>query len=139
MTTAQEFVDEVTSYRGVKFRHMGRSKVTGVDCVGLVVASMRSVGIAVEDMAQYPRFPINEIFSGMIDKQTVAVTVDSIRLGDLLKFKWTVEPQHIAVVTEVNPLRITHAYSQVGAVVTNDLDTHWMRLFTEARRIPGLA
>jgi len=139
MTTKAEFVEEVLTWVDTPFHHMGRLKHIAVDCVGIVVASAANLGIEVTDSKQYPRFPIHGIFNDMVDKQTDPVEFKDVQLGDLLKFKWSNEPQHIAVLTCMNPLQITHAYSQVGMCVTNDLDAYWQRLLTDVRRLRGLA
>ena len=71
----------------------------------------------------------------MVDKQTAPIELKDALPGDLLKFAWTSEPQHLAVVVAVNPIKIIHAYQQVGMVVVSDFDVTWRARFTDARRL----
>ena len=127
------------TWRNTPFRHMARVKGVGCDCVGLVVGACQELGIEVEDMKNYPRFPIHGIFGEMVDKQTVAIELKDALPGDLLKFQWTDEPQHLAVIVSINPIKIIHAYQQVKKVVVNDFDCVWQARFTDARRLKVFA
>ncbi len=139
MITREQFVAEVLSWEGTPFHHMGRVKGVGVDCVGLAVGAARNIGIEVIDSANYPKFPIHGIFNQMVDSQTVPVDLCDVLPGDILKFKWVREPQHLAVVISTNPIRMIHAYSQVDMCVTSDFDVMWQATFTDARRFKEFA
>jgi cell wall-associated NlpC family hydrolase len=49
-------VREARTYMGVRWRHQGRDR-RGLDCAGLVVASLRGIGRAVRDSTAYGRVP----------------------------------------------------------------------------------
>lgn len=135
----EQFVNEALAWRGTPFKHMARLKGVACDCVGLVIGVCRTLGIEVEDMKLYPRFPINGVFGSMVDKQTSPVGFEDILPGDLMKFQWTNEPQHLAIVISVNPIRIIHAYGEVKRVVISDYDKVWQARFTDARRLKVFA
>ena len=135
----QAIVAEARTWIRTPFMHMGRVKHVGVDCVGLVLCTAAAVGIVAEDVKKYPRFPINGIFGEHVDKQTLPVDIIDLLPGDLMKFQWTYEPQHLAIITQVNPICIVHAYSQVGMCVETDFDAMWAARFTDARRFKELA
>ncbi len=141
MATVQDFVNEVLSWEGTRFHHMGRVKGSGVDCVGIAFKSAQAVGFQAEDMQFYPRVPINGMFEEHIRKQTDPVPDGVIRLGDLilLRFKEVNQRQHLAIVTSIDPVRITHAYLPARKVVTTDYDDAWKACDPEIRRIRELA
>lgn len=141
MSILQAFIDEVLSWEGTRFHHMGRVKGAGVDCVGIAFKSAQAVGFQAEDMPFYPKTPINGMFEEHIRKQTDPVTDGIIRLGDLimLQFKEVNQHQHLAIVTSIDPVvRITHAFLPARKVVTTDYDDYWKSCNPEVRRIREL-
>lgn len=140
MTTKSEFVTEVLSWNGTKFHHMGRLKGVGADCVGIVVGSMRILGLPVNDMDYYPRRPINGIVKNAIEEQTDQVPggLDYAEPGDIVTFQFVEEPQHVAVLTATHPrLQITHAFAPARKCVTVDLDQYWIDHLTDVRQLRG--
>lgn len=139
MTTKQEFVDEVRSWIGTTFHHEGRVKGAGVDCVGVVAGSCKSLGLPVIDMGHYPRNPIHGIFEREIDSQTIPASLEALELADLMKFRFKTEPQHLAVVTQLFPIiRITHAFLHARMCVETDFDDFWKDRLVGVRRIEAL-
>lgn len=140
MITREAFVEEVMTWVGTPFHHRGRLKHVGVDCVGLVIGSLKEFGITVRDMSIYPRFPIHGIFESNVNAETEEIHFQSdILPGDLLTFVWRKEPQHVAVVVSTNPIRIVHAYETVKRCVVNDLDAAWRTRIHSARRLKVFA
>jgi cell wall-associated NlpC family hydrolase len=137
--TREQFVAEVLTWLGTPFRHRARVKGVGCDCVGLPIGACKNLGIAIQDTTNYPRVPIHGIFGRLVDEQTVPVEFKDILPGDVLKFQWTTEPQHIAVVVSINPIRIVHAYNSVKSCVISDFDKVWQSRFTDARRLKVFA
>ena len=58
----EEIVAEARKWIGTPFRHQGRIRGRGVDCVGLPLCVMRDLGIAdwTEDFRVYPRRPMTD-------------------------------------------------------------------------------
>ena len=61
------FIAEARSYLAppVRFRHQGRSH-RGVDCAGLLLASMKAIGRPVQDLPAYGREPLGDGLRGMM-------------------------------------------------------------------------
>jgi len=136
MITRTDFVEEALTWERTPFHHRGRLKHVGVDCVGLVIGALKKFDITVRDMETYPRFPIHGIFIDNINAETEAIqNFNDILPGDLLTFTWRTEPQHVAIVTATNPIRIIHAYELIGMCVVNDFDSSWRSKFYSARRL----
>ena len=133
-----QIVAEALTWQGTPFHHMGRVKGVGVDCVGLVLGVAKAVGIGVTDVKLYPRYPINGVFQNAVDSQTVHVDLADVLPGDLMEFSWGREPQHIALVVSLGPIKIIHALSGVSTCLVDDFDTLWQRRFVCARRFKEL-
>lgn len=131
-----DFIEKARSYVGVPFRHQGRSRQTGVDCVGLAACAGRDVGIIFNDFTDYGIDPqpsrmrdILENKVGVLEK----VSIKDLKPGDLLYMRFTNVPQHIAIYTENNT--IIHSYYNVGKVVEHRLDDMWRKRIVSVYRI----
>jgi NlpC/P60 family putative phage cell wall peptidase len=118
-------VDIARGYLGTPFHHQGRLPNVGLDCAGVVVCALKACGIAVTDVHGYGRIPANGLFMAAVNKHCDRVDLAAVQPGDLLMFRFRDAPQHIAIVSSVNPTRIIHAYQEVGKVVENSLDAAW--------------
>ena len=107
---------------GTPFRHQGRLPGVGLDCAGLVVCALRAVGINVPDVAGYGRLPRHNLFLGQVEANCTRIAHADVSDGDLLMFRWTNEPQHVAIYSGGN---IIHAYQAARAVVEHGLDDLW--------------
>lgn len=139
MITRQNVVDEALTWLGTPFHHEARVKGIGADCVGVVLGIAVNVGIRVMDREHYPAYPIHGIFCEAVDSQTNAVDLIDVLPGDLMKFKWGRDPQHLAIIVSVNPVKIVHAYAQVGCCILSGFDVLWQARFTDARRFREFA
>ena len=139
MITREQLVTEALTWVGTPFHHMARVKGVGADCVGVILGAAWAVGLEVWDVKRYARVPANGQFEAAVDAQTEAVELADVLPGDLMKFTWTTEPQHIAMVVSINPVRILHAYAQVGSCIVTDFDPMWQARFSGARRFMEFA
>ena len=119
MTMRADIVAEARTWIGTRYRHQGRSKMLGVDCIGLVGGVALNVGVPnATDWAQnrvlhaYARTPDPAMMlracAMYFDRRAVALE------GDVLLFALQGEPRHFAIVTETRdgqPWRIVHAYA----------------------------
>ena len=55
----------------------------------------------------------------------ISIELSAVQPGDFMMFKFMVEPQHIALVSDKNT--IIHAFSSVGKVVENNIDFLWQK------------
>jgi cell wall-associated NlpC family hydrolase len=131
-------VQEALTWVGTPFHHRGRVKHVGVDCVGVVIETAKAVGIKVEDRSNYPKFPIHGVFVNAVDSQTEHVALKDVLPGDLMEFSWGGEPQHIAIVISINPVKIVHSFSIINACVVDEFDIVWQNRFVCARRFKEL-
>lgn len=80
-----EFIKAAQSFVGVRFHHMGRSRL-GMDCSGLVVAACRSIGEGVSDEPHYGVRPNPHTFTAAFDRNFERV--DEIKPGRIGVFWW---------------------------------------------------
>lgn len=139
MINRTSIVAEAMTWLNTPFHHCARVKGVGVDCVGLAVGVASSLGMEVHDVKGYPHVPINGVFINAIREQTIEITVDEVEPADMLIFRFDAhEPQHIAIITRVDPIRIIHAYSQVKKCVEHELDQIWKARLVGACRFKEL-
>ena len=117
------FVSAARGMIGTPFRHQGRLPGVGLDCAGLVVCALRHVGIEVPDVAGYGRLPRHNLFLGQVEANCTRIPHADASAGDLLMFRWTSEPQHVAIYAGGGS--IVHAYQAARGVVEHDLDDIW--------------
>ena len=123
--TRSDFVLTAYLFIGTPFHHQGRLPGVGLDCAGVVVCALNRCGYSVADMQGYGRIPSQGIFGAAVESQCDRIQQSEVRPGDLMMFAFRDEPQHIAIVSAVNPTMLIHAYSDVGKVVENGLDATW--------------
>ncbi len=136
LTTAdrERIVVEARTWLGTPFHHQGRAKGVGVDCAGVAVGVAKACGLEWADARGYGRIPHRGLFSATIDAVTEPVELADVHPGDLMVFAWRDDPQHVAIVSNAQPLRIIHAWQQAGACVENGFDDTWRSRLTGCRR-----
>jgi hypothetical protein len=112
------------SYIGLPFFHAGRD-INGLDCVGLLVLAARDVGVDVFDETSYSPIINAQYLRSRIDRCCYEVPPAFVGLGDMLLFRVGRSEQHMAIVTCMTPLMMTHSFQTVGRVVEHELDQHW--------------
>ena len=115
-----EIVEIARGWLGTKFKHQGRVKGVGVDCIGLVAGVAREKGIEFEDMLNYGRDPSGDELRCELDKY---LTPCGIVEGAVALFRIYNEPQHVRIITDVG---IIHAYAQSRKVVEHGLTAWWL-------------
>lgn len=116
------------------FIHQGRIPNHGLDCGGLVICSLVAAGYSPKDLANYPEIPDGS-FVELVEEQGQRIAIDDIEPGDFMLFKFEKEPQHIAIVSQINPIQIIHTWQSVGRVVENGFDVYWQRRLTGCYRL----
>lgn len=113
------------------FAHQARCLGVGVDCLGLI----GEVGYAIgaercedwptrdEELSAYGRTPRPDILIRRCDEILDRIAIAAAGLGDILLMAFKVFPQHFAIVSNVAPMRVIHAYPLPGVarVVENGL------------------
>lgn len=144
-TDAAQIVAEARQWIGTRWQHQAALKGVATDCLGLVAGvglncnlpranewrrDQRSLG--------YGRIPDARTIVAACADYLDQVAVDDIRPGDILLLRFSDGPQHFAIVSNLEPLRIVHAYAGVGRVVENGMDDNWRRRIVRAYRYRGL-
>jgi len=151
MNKREQYIEALRSYIGTPFRHQGQSK-QGMDCLGLLIAAGRDIGLEVPSNLTYMPNPD----SGELEKRSkqflrqlpynrLQRVGNQIQPGDVLTF-WIVErgqPKHFAVYTGLDNHgreSVIHAYSrkQYGVIETTIANKFLSRRIDKAWRIPQL-
>lgn len=123
MPDKADIVREARSWKQVKWKHQGRSRL-GVDCLGLVICVGEKLGLAgaEHDERNYQRYPngadLLRAFSQHLDRRPLP----DAEPGDVIVFRDGVNPCHVAIVGERNGgLTIIHGRADRRAVVEEPL------------------
>lgn len=144
--TTSQYVAAARSYLGVPFRHQGRSRETGVDCIGLAECSARDVEIMREEefSRAYGRVPRSSLLEQGLGSRCVEIAVADARDGDIYLLTFKGQPQHVAIAatdadgatrTMIHALRTE---SGVNRVVVEETLQRWGSSIVAAYRIPEL-
>jgi hypothetical protein len=69
--TREQFVASLRKYRGVKFSHQGRNRITGMDCGGHFLVSARDEGLTGLEFLGYASFPTSGKFDELLNEHAV--------------------------------------------------------------------
>ncbi|MBB3034534.1 NlpC/P60 family protein [Alteriqipengyuania lutimaris] len=109
---------------GTPFRLQGRDPATGLDCVGLVLASLAQVGVRLDLPADYrPRrrsFVIPEV--ALLNAGLIAVT-GLHGSGDILLLRTAPAQVHAAIAHD--GASVIHAHAGLGRVVLGPIPPDW--------------
>lgn len=131
------FIETARSLVNVRWRHQGRD-ARGVDCAGLIVYALRTMGRPVEDALGYGRLP----YRGRLELLMRANLGDplpkvSLRPGDvpLMRARGTA-PCHCGILVEyrLGGFGMIHAHAPDRMVVEHRLDQDWIDRITEVYR-----
>lgn len=134
-------VYEARRWIGTPFRHQGRLRGQGVDCVGFLLGVARALDLEVHDQADYGEVPSPaQLMSAMhahcdrtsaVDLEPTSLQGDSAethgyRPGDLVVFALAEPsmPQHVGIVTDAG---FIHAQNTGPRVVR---EQRWSRFWT---------
>lgn len=127
MIRGEDIVAEARTWIGTPWRHQGRLKGVGTDCLGLVGGIAVNLGLFPSEtwttdpvFAGYGRIPMSDRLLDGCGRYLDSVPKANVRLGDILlmSFSKAERPQHFAVVSRLEPrLYIIHAYAQHRKVV----------------------
>lgn len=121
---SRDIVACAKGYVGVRWRHQGRDKATGVDCAGLLVCIVNDLGISGFDILGYSRRPNSTEFDkGMRLAGCVKLPRLEIRSGDVVRMAESGWPVHTALyeVDDVGGEWLIHAWAPAHKVVREPL------------------
>jgi hypothetical protein len=147
MTNACDVIACARRFSGVRFMHQGRS-VAGLDCLGLLVLTARTLGLsfggnAVDtlDIPNYGTRPDVVLLKHKLDTHLTAIPLDAVSEGDVVVLKVDGLPQHLALITDYpmqGELGMIHAYAPARQVIEHRYDVQWRRQSYLAYRLPQL-
>lgn len=112
-------VDIARSWIGTPFKHQGRIKGRGVDCIGLAVGISNELGVAVRDRHDYGRIPTGDDLLKALNEH--GEEIDKMEVGAVVLMRMA-NTEHLAIISKVNPVYIIHAYQPAGKVIEVRLD-----------------
>lgn len=129
----QQVINEARQWLGTRFKHQGRLKQIGVDCAGLIVGTAQNCGYKnVEDIKDYGHSPDSFTFVNKVKEQMEQIEFKDIKVADVMFFAFETEPQHVSIVTSINPLKMIHSFSVARKVVEHDVDEVWINRFKKS-------
>lgn len=131
--------DVVTAARaklGAAFRHQARGP-DAYDCVGIVISIANELGLSEFNIKTYPRSPDPQEMRRLLEAHLDYVRWDAVLPGDVLWFR-APEPQHLAVVTQADPIQMVHAFARTERVVETGVDRFWRGRLVACFKYRGL-
>jgi NlpC/P60 family putative phage cell wall peptidase len=149
MPTRKQIVDEARSWIGTPFRHQGRLKGVGVDCIGLGFSVARALGLGIEDgvpmdRLNYSAQPMGDYVHEMTAKLLKQKPLEEMKEGDLVTVRMMVAACHLGIVSKLYAgtkdecLGIIHAFSSVKQVVETRIDDQLRARIVGCFEFPGV-
>ena len=141
--TRAEVIAIARSWRDTPWRHQGRLKGVGVDCVGFVAEVGREAGIfAVQEAANYKRRPDGKTLRAKMDEYLTPIDKRDLQPADVVLIAFGGVETHIGLIGDYaaapGELSLIHAYLQLHRVVEHRYDVSWRSRTVAAYAIPGL-
>ncbi|WP_333710377.1 NlpC/P60 family protein [Malikia spinosa] len=132
--TREQMIVEAATWLGTPYRHMGRIKGVGCDCVGLPIGLMAGFGIDVED-AEYTTRPSEaQLLSALRSNARLHEVGHSGMLpGDMAVIELGRQATHVGILTD----RQTVIHATRAGVVENGLQNGWGRRIRTAFTLIG--
>jgi cell wall-associated NlpC family hydrolase len=126
--TARELVD-------APYKHQGRSKQLGVDCIGLPIYVCKQLELGDFDRSDYPRAP-----NGTLQPLVAQIcTLETLQPGVILLFKISATAQHCGIVSIYNgEFGLIHAWDIAQRVVEHKLTQDWKLKTVGCYGFPGV-
>jgi cell wall-associated NlpC family hydrolase len=144
----EDIVNAARSFIGVRFHHQGRSAITGVDCLGLLVlvaeaCHLRFDGLSAcdHDETDYGHNPDTARLNDALVRLLSPVPSGAMQAGDVILCTLDYRPQHLAILADyanaVGELSMIHAYAPLRKVVEHRLDETWRGRIAGVYRFVG--
>ena len=130
MSIRQSVVNEARSWLGTPWGHNQCVKGNQVDCVRFVNAVAQSCGIVCGDLPkEYARLSNGIDIINYLDQWFKPKSIDDLKDGDILVFKYWGRPHHVALATTLRGYRgMIHASVECGKVTEHILDNIFLRI-----------
>lgn len=131
------FVSEARKWKGRPWLHLGRGWF-GVDCVGFPLVLAHKFGLTDFETDTYARTENPRELRKMLRQLCVRSDAGKMTPAMLLEMSFGTQISHLAIVSDVTPLRIIHASSDHGQVVEHVLDKRYRSKVRGYYLIPGI-
>jgi hypothetical protein len=76
-------------------------------------------------MKGYGPIPNPDMLLSAVAKYLDSIVVKDAGLGDILLLRFERDPHHFAIISNLEPLQVIHAYADVRRVCETPLDGYW--------------
>ena len=135
MLTKSDIVLEAKTWIGTPFKHQGRIKGIGVDCVGLIIGVAHYFKLTEFDYTHYSHTPDGYLMQQLLDQHLESIAIHAAKPGDIVLMRFDTEPQHVGILSDYG---IIHAYAQVRRCVEHRLDGVWQSRIVGAYAYPNV-
>ena len=129
----RDLVLAARTFDGVPWKDDGRNE-KGMDCVGLIIASVRKCGCTVPDHSGYGNFPGMKKLLATLDIFCETIPTKDAKPGDIVFMHFGPQPRHVGLITE---LGVIHSSELYGKVCEHGVNEEFKRKIKRAYRIRG--
>lgn len=146
MTTRQNVLAVARTWVGTPYRHQGRHKHVGADCVGFLAGVAIESGLypdtlwdspEIRPFIGYGREPSAQLLRQALELFLDPIPLADVQPADVYLMRFNVEPQHVALVA--SETTILHSFAIARKVSEHTLDETWRARICGAYRMRGLA
>lgn len=135
MISRDEIIAEARTWIGTPFKHQGRLKGVGVDCVGVIVGVAKSLNILDYNPTNYSRLPNMQVMGDALNKLLIEIDIKDAKIGDIYWMKFRESAQHLAFKTDIG---ILHATSQAKKCIETSLNDSLEKTIYKVYRFKGI-
>lgn len=143
MTLREQIIEKARSYVGTPYHRVGRTPGPehGLDCIGVVIALCKELGISNRDVLRYDvRRDGERLQTEFLEAGAVELPIEQAFPGDVLFFRRN-KIWHVGVLVDTNC--IVHCATSLGkprhgGVVEIEMNAKWVDRIHSAWRLPGV-
>lgn len=116
--------------RRVKFRHMGRDAITGMDCAGMPLWIAETMGKPTVDLPAYGREPHKDGLRDALNANLGApIPLIQLRPSDVVLMRFAGDPRHVGILGDYpeSGLSLIHIHSTLKFAAEHRLDDSWRK------------
>lgn len=139
--TQQLIVETTREYIGVPYVHAGRSKVNGIDCVGLLACVAVDLGLNPKDTTAYGQNDVFDLMIEHIEELAYEIPRDQVQKGDIATFRHRRMWNHCGIVDiKDGNMTLIHCYmsANIGKTTEQPWDELWEKRLYKFYRYKGL-